>query len=407
MINSHIHVFNYEFLPEDFLKIQLDGFMGEHSDLVLKFLESGFGRGVLKVFGRQELLKKVRRYSQFLNVGLYESQYEIYQFIDKTYQGYNPKYVVLSLNMDYMSDMGPGKANFETQLAELVQLKRYVGDKVNIFLSIDPRYKSGDDLRLWIEDKFSTGIFGGFKLYPALGYYPFDPGLKPMWDFADAYKLPITTHCTRYGSMFIGKDPWRWLNMDPNTVHGDPVMQRIFDRVQRYKKYNGPQQKKIQTNSWLCNLFLHPDNYIPILERYKNLKLCLAHFGGTEEMFPDGKDMFNGPVEMEIRKLDMGIADPKDYVSWYSLIRQMIAEYPNCYTDISYTVANKLTHPKIMADMQDPTVSDKIMFGTDFFMELKDSTEDAVLKSFLDDFKVNPDLMEKLVTINPNRFLTP
>ena len=37
--------------------------------------------------------------------------------------------------------------------------------------------------------------FSGFKIYPALGYYPFDEYLLPIWRYASENNIPIMTHC--------------------------------------------------------------------------------------------------------------------------------------------------------------------------------------------------------------------
>jgi len=44
--------------------------------------------------------------------------------------------------------------------------------------------------------------FDGIKLYPALGYYPFDKNLIEMYLFAQENEIPIITHCIE-GTVFI------------------------------------------------------------------------------------------------------------------------------------------------------------------------------------------------------------
>ncbi|MBL7900902.1 MAG: amidohydrolase family protein [Bacteroidia bacterium] len=404
MINAHIHIFNYHFIPEDFLKVRLDGILGSKADFFLRLLSSKAGRKLLKILGAQRLFPKVTRYAEFLNVGLFETQDQLLQHIDKSYQGLNTSYVLLTLNMDYMSDQGlKGGPKIETQLAEIMDIKRRLGNKVYPFLSIDPRHLGGAELDAWIKQKWATGYFSGFKIYPALGFYPFDERLKPMWEFANANKLPVTTHCTRFGVNYIGSGVWNLIGTRPLSVNPDPVyMQPIYERIQRYRNYQGPARKDIQGNAWACNLFSHPSNYEPILVKYPDIKLCLAHFGGAEEVLAE--TLFKGKTEDEVKMLDNGVGNAAAYISWFELIKIMMAKYPNCWTDISYTLENTKTFPRLSAVMKSP-IADRVLFGTDFFMELQDKDESTVLRNFLNapDFSATEKL--QLYEVNTHRFV--
>src|SRR6185436_827568 len=52
--------------------------------------------------------------------------------------------------------------------------------------------------------------FNGFKIYPALGYYPFDVQLLPLWKYAADHQIPILTHCIRGTIFYRGSKKTEW-----------------------------------------------------------------------------------------------------------------------------------------------------------------------------------------------------
>ena len=47
----------------------------------------------------------------------------------------------------------------------------------------------------YLRSHLSRKMFDGIKIYPALGYYPFDKDLISSYEFAQEYEIPITAHC--------------------------------------------------------------------------------------------------------------------------------------------------------------------------------------------------------------------
>jgi hypothetical protein len=64
----------------------------------------------------------------------------------------------------------------------------------------------------------------------------------------------------------------------------------------------------------------HPRNWIPVLEYFPNLRLCLSGFGGNSEW--QQVDWFANNTELPTRQ-------------WIRCIIKMTAKYKNVYTDIS------------------------------------------------------------------------
>jgi hypothetical protein len=80
----------------------------------------------------------------FLNVALQRTQREVLQIEFQTLLKEAPdrRAVLLTMNMDYMDNAKP-PMDFETQLADILNIQRYYAKHVVNFLGIDPRHKSG------------------------------------------------------------------------------------------------------------------------------------------------------------------------------------------------------------------------------------------------------------------------
>jgi len=105
---------------------------------------------------------------------------------------------------------------------------------------------------------------------------------------------------------------------------------------------------------------------------FPNLKLCLAHMGGSNEVTRATSDDLE-----EIRKLDP--------TSWFKHIEAMMKKYPNLYTDVSYTLSDfdssdsqVLKNVLAFMDTLDDSgkrLGERVLFGTDFFMTEQEKRE--------------------------------
>jgi len=142
-------------------------------------------------------------FKRFRTIGRYATysksgQRKVFDLLEKTYDTHT-KFVVLPMDMDYM-EAGKPISNYMQQLDELLKVTSNNRDQLLPFVFADPRRISdpkintnGFSYQKYIQRNPSKQNFHGIKLYPALGYYPFDKNLIETYKFAQEYQIPITT----------------------------------------------------------------------------------------------------------------------------------------------------------------------------------------------------------------------
>lgn len=191
----------------------------------------------------------------------------------------------------------------------------------------------------FIQDNVSASserLFWGVKMYVALGYPPYfgidkdktqkvfpmltEEKLKDAKDVMENFYK----HCTD--------------NKIPITCHGSPQGMTIADTSIYFKEYlkycgisvpsNFPSTSKNFMNGiGLIDSFSSPESWKIVLKKYPNLKLCIAHFGGSR--FMDGT--FFSEQNGSLFNSDSNSV----YYNWMNGISDIIKEYQNVYTDLS------------------------------------------------------------------------
>ncbi|SEO01555.1 Predicted metal-dependent hydrolase, TIM-barrel fold [Flavobacterium sp. CF108] len=367
--NIHSHIFTGKCAPKDFLQVAAK--LGDGASTFLKWLI--LTRPISWLITKLgNLIPK--RILQFLKIGVMASQKEVFLDLKGAYD--NSEYsgikiVALTIDMDYMSD--PNKKpekDFNSQIQDIYKLKKEYPNDLFPFYGIDPRnpdIKNLENLKKAIESK----TFVGIKLYPANGFFPFDARLDSLYQYAEKNNIPVMTHCTRGGSYYLGKNVWSVIPDDPTSVNpSHPLMLEIRNRISKYKNAS---DKSFRENARACNLFSHPENYIPVLDKYPKLKLCIAHMGGDIEILgvknPDAK---SAKLYQAAKNLEGNLT------SWYDIIKQkiLIEKYPNAFTDISYSLCDENCMIQLSSDLKNGLIlPERVLFGTDYFMVAKENAE--------------------------------
>lgn len=293
-------------------------------------------------------------------------QRDILESLRKHYPEGHRKFVILSLDMDYMC-AGKAEKNFIVQLEELADLKEKAEykDEIYPFICADPRRPDISDLvKEYIEEK----NFAGIKLYPPLGFFPFDDRLDGIYEYAQSNNIPIVTHCMRAG-----------LKTKKKKKELSKEMKKDFKRL------TGEEFKPVYKD--ITDHFTEPDSFKRVLEKYPNLKLSLAHLGGNIE-FEEYQNHKNGNEENWTYKIEKLLKDP---------------QYPNIYADTAYTFADFDLLPGIKKFLNTEGLREKILFGSDFYVVLMEASE----KKFSKDFRkeIGEENYRQIAETNPINFL--
>ena len=348
IINTHIHTFTDKDVPRKFLPLGL-----------VRILSTKVGFNVVsRVLNFLNPLSsddKFKKYARFATIGKLGSQQNIFEECAKFYPK-NSKFVSLAMDMKYMN-AGKVPRDFVEQVEELAMVAR-IHKQVLPFIHIDPRRPGYFDLlRYAVEDLGYKGV----KLYFPLGYFPTDERLDMVYEYCQRNNLPIVSHC------------------GPCT----PTYNHSSKKTLRKWLGTYPYSKK-DNKMTLCSYFAHPKNYIPILEKYPDLKICMAHFGSE-------------------CSLENFLKDPSNKDNWFYIIKEMVQEYPNLYTDISFTWNKDEYFSVLKIYMNNKALREKLLFGSDFYMVQTETTEKKFsmdLRAYLGDkyFKI-------IANTNPKKFL--
>lgn len=354
IINCHTHIFNRSVVPDKFLPRWLMP--------IAKLLEhKGTSKFFFNLFGKlkqHEIALLIKKHHAFLTIGDFKSQLEIFKYL-QTFYPTGAGFCTLAMDLEFMQ-AGKVKQSFTDQLDELAAIKQDPAyrDLIFPFIFVHPERKGIFDI---VQRYIGEKGFAGIKLYPPLGYYPFDERLNEIYAFAEKHQIPITTHCARGGIFYKGEITER---THPKT--GKPI--------------------KANKNKFFTDAYTDPDNYRYVLDRFPELKINLAHFGGFDEW-----QKFLGNT------IDDGLP------TWYEKICGLIREYPNVYSDISYTMFNADLFNLLKLSIQDRTLKSQILYGSDFYMVEQETSE----RQFLTNVRahIGETDFKQIAELNPKNFL--
>lgn len=345
IINCHIHTFTQKNVPKKYL-----GF-------ITWVMRKKAVRSFLLWFSEKVFFMKrdwLERYANFAAIANKESQEEVFLEVRHRYP-LDTKFIVLPMDLRgiHESKIENGIRNQHEELEELTQ--KYP-NQIIPFIHIDPRSFSvfqGTNTIQFIEEFHQRG-FKGIKLYPPLGYSAIHKDVMPIYEYANTHNLPVMTHCSTGG------------------VH-----------AQHFKK------EDIHSTT-------APHLYQKVIHDHPNLKLCLAHFGGNEEW------------DKYLREPWKDDHTPIENMNWLSQITTMIKSenYPNLYTDISYTIFRfDRFIPILKVFLEDPVLKERILFGSDYYMIEQEKLTEREISMKLRG-TLGREMFEQIAVTNPQRYLS-
>jgi hypothetical protein len=153
---------------------------------LILFLLRQFSR-FFKILPGKHMTQLLNRYLSIVRFANYKEQFKVYSRLQLQYPP-GSKLVVLPMDMEFMGAGKPARA-YDQQMEMLASLKSNHSKEMLPFVFVDPRrttaggkeffsYKVVDNKVIledcFIKDYIETKDFSGFKIYPALGYFPFD-----------------------------------------------------------------------------------------------------------------------------------------------------------------------------------------------------------------------------------------
>ena len=417
----------------------------------------------LKYLPSKQTLEFVGRYLNIAHLAKYKLERQIYERLESQY----PKgsyFVVLPMDMRYM---GAGKPK-EDYRDQINTINKYMSSGSALyegmipFVFVDPRrirkeelgknekpfftwYQKDDKVKLkdcllrdLLEedqnDPMTTGNFKGIKLYPALGYYPFDYDLLPLYVYCVQNDIPILTHCIQGTIFYRGK-------MNPLWQEHPVFENNDKEKLQTPAKSN----YEVQLN------FTHPLNFLVLLEdkllfkwlnkceskeikslfKYdeqnekmtqnslSKLKINLAHYGGREEWQKYNEDERGNYSKALIKDPLHGIKflyDRNDNysegkltevwktVDWYSIISSMMLQYDGVYADISYILHSETIYPTLISTLQNDKLNKKVLYGTDFFVVRNHNSERELFSKLISTIPTK--FVNRICYYNPRTYLS-
>jgi len=271
---------------------------------------------------------------------------------------------------------------------------------------------------LFLHPDSRRGVLWGIKMYPRLGYAPDDfvrfPNMHDLFKTCAQYGVPLTAHCGP-GGMSV-PDYYLYERYDERIYKG------TYDLKHSQRRFDG--------TVWGSNGQDTPARWRSVLSSSgcAKLKVCLAHFGSSDTWAEVG-GVADAEKKLSSRQKAGATGSKKDkwqrYKEWVREIVELIGDYENVYTDLSYFVNDDpswlfgLGYDRVEAAQDlaflikdEPALKNRIMMGSDWYMieiEGDKGVGDYFRRMFLMLREVSRivgfDAWHQFAVINPLRFL--
>lgn len=282
--------------------------------------------------------------------------------------GYSERtmFVILTVNLSHMG-AGIVKKTFGEVCRDLENLRQKFPANVLPFLHYDCRSGSAKALFDYYvvgnEREKESGKWFGVKMYNSLGTFPQDERHDYIYKKLIELNKPVIAHCTY-----------------SNPIH-------FRGKEKELKVLLGDRYSKDASRKENCNKFTDPLNWEIVAKKYPELRINLAHAGGHDAWVAWSKN-------------------PHDKSNLLNIILGVMQRNPNIYIDISFTLNDLKLLPvlyKLMTRDEYAFVRDRILFGSDWYMNKTECTE----RQWADDleFQIGKEIFDKIARINTRKFL--
>ncbi|WP_372950382.1 amidohydrolase family protein [Mariniphaga sp.] len=268
------------------------------------------------------------------------------------------------------------------QIRQIEDLKKHpeYKDMVFPFLAIDPRRKNITEYAM---NNVGKGkLFVGIKLYCPTGYSPTDPVLfgpegerGGIYSFCEDNGIPVTTHNSDGGFATLAKEV-----KVTGLIQVNGKLHQLNDEMLKFSTAihhkNAIYERALTLN--------HPLLWEKVAEKYPNLLLNLAHFGGGSQ-------------------LKLALENPDNKNLWTNKIIDLMKDNRyKVYTDVSCFTDFDIID-KLLASPVYPEIKPRILYGSDYTLLLlfEDNFEENV-RQFKEKFGADFDVIARK---NPKEFL--
>lgn len=244
----------------------------------------------------------------------------------------------------------PGATSgWDEQLKQIAELKKHPVYKNMVFpfLAIDPRRPGIADYAM--ENVGKGKLFAGIKLYCPTGYSPTDPLLfgpdgerGGIYAFCEDNGIPVTTHNSDGGFATLAKSVYI-----TGLIQVNGKLHQLNNELLKFSKAIH-EKDAIYERALTLN---HPLIWEKVAEKYPNLLLNLAHFGGG-------------------RQLEAAMDNPDNINLWSNRIISLLKDSRyKVYTDVScFSDFNSID--KLIASKVYPEIKKRILYGSDYTLLL-------------------------------------
>lgn len=276
-------------------------------------------------------------------------------------------FVVVSMDLDY-AHVGNSDRPFKDQLDELARLREVYGEVVLPFIAADPRRPGLLEL---VQGCIEGRDFTGISISPALGFFPFDRRLMPVYEYANERQIPIIANCS-----FCPVKP-------ADDIWDDLIDNESFAFQQ---EPDGPQWEQQWRATVVPEQSGHPVHYEYPLAVYPKLKICLTQAGGPDEwdLYPASNDHWG-------------------MRNWSSIVISMVRRHRRVYADVA-SVRSARSLDRLSDLLQEPEVRAKIVYGSNYHTVSLDGDE----REFLMDMvrRLGKEDFRRIAFANPRKFLS-
>jgi predicted TIM-barrel fold metal-dependent hydrolase len=268
------------------------------------------------------------------------------------------------------------------QIRQIEELKKHhdYKDIVFPFLAIDPRRPG---IAEYAKANVGKGkLFAGVKLYCPTGYSPTDPLLfgtegkrDGIYAFCEDNGIPVTAHNSDGGFATLAKSV-----VINGLIHVNGKLIQLNNELLKFSK-SITEKDAIYERALAIN---HPLVWGKVAEKYPNLRLNLAHFGGG-------------------RQLEAAMDNPDNPNLWSNRIIELIKDSRyNVYTDVS-CFSEFSSIDKLIASKVYPEIKKRILYGSDYtLLLLFEDDFDKNIRQFRNKFGSDFDIIARQ---NPEEFL--